>query len=102
MVVAIIVVWWISLVVALVLTIIAIFEIVRTIYYARSINDLATRTLGGAAGIAENTATLAALNGILGSAGRLLAAVQTIGRISAALDGHLGAVGRVLLKKGIA
>ncbi len=97
---AIIVVWWIVLIGALAMTAIAVSQIVTVIGHAREINRLAKVTLPAAAGIAENTATIAALEGVLQTAGRLLAAVETLDRTAAAIKGHVAALARILQRKG--
>ncbi len=96
---AIIVVGWIALVVALILTVIAVANIVVVIGHAREINRLAKVALPAAQGIAGNTATIAQLEGVLQTAGRLLQAVEVLDRTTSAIEGRLAGLGRALARK---
>jgi len=71
--VAIVIAWWIALLGALVLTAIAVLEIVRVVHHAREIDRLAKVALPAAVGIVENTAIIAALEGVVPVVGRLAA-----------------------------
>lgn len=93
---AVIVVWWIALLGALVLTVLILAEIVRVVHHAREISRLARLALPAAEGIAANTAPLAELGSVLQTAGRLVAAAETIDRTAAAIEGRVAALGRAL------
>ena len=74
--------------------------IVQVIFALREIDRLAKMTLPAAGGIADNTATIAALDDVLAQAGRLLGAVQATGGVSAGIHQKVQAVGGILLGKG--
>jgi hypothetical protein len=93
---AIIVVWWIALLGALALTIIAILEIARVVHHAREIDRLGKLTLPAAVGIVENTAVIAALAGVLPIVGRLVAGTGVIDATSASIARRVAAVRRAL------
>jgi hypothetical protein len=95
-----IVVWWITLLLALALTALLLPVIIRVIFALREIDRLAQRTLPAAVGIVENTATIAALNDVLAQATRLLTGVQAIGGVAAGIHDKVGKVGAVLPRKG--
>jgi len=97
---AILVVWWIILLGALFLTVLAVAEIVMVIGHLREIDRLAKRTLPAAQGIVANTATIAALEGVLQTAVRLLSGVQLLDRTAARIDSHVAAVVGKLQGKG--
>lgn len=93
---AIIVVWWVALIVALVLTLWIlklVFLIVRT---ERDILQLAHITLPAAQGIARNTALISKLEATKGVAGKILNAAIAINSGSASIDEKLRSVGRGL------
>lgn len=94
------VVWWISLILALALTVLILPVIVRIVFALREIDRLAKMALPAAAGIAENTAAIAALDDVLAQAGRLLGGVQAIGGATAGIRQQVAAVGAVLSRKG--
>ena len=93
-------VWWITLILALVLTAIVLPVIIRIVFALREIDRLAKMTLPAAVGIVENTATIAALNDVLTQAVRLLTGVQAIGGVAAGIHQKVAAVGAVLSRKG--
>src|SRR5688500_4853661 len=95
-----IVVWSITLLLALALTAVLVPVIIRVIFALREIDRLAQRTLPAAVGIVENTATIAALDDVLAQAVRLLNGVQAIGGVAAGIHEKAAAVGGVLLRKG--
>jgi hypothetical protein len=97
---AIVVVWIVALLGALFLTAVAGAQIVRIVHHAREIDRLAREALPAAAGIAENTATIAALEGVLQTAGRLLAAAEALDRTTAAIAGRTATVRRALASRG--
>jgi hypothetical protein len=91
-----IVVWWITLLLALVLTAVIVPVIIRIVFALREIDRLSQMTLPAAVGIVENTATIAALDEVLNQAVRLLGAVQAIGAVAAGIHEKVAAVGAVL------
>lgn len=93
---AIIVIWWITLAVALVLTVIALGIITRFIVHAREIDRLARITLTAAQGVAANTANVALLDTLLAHATALAATCAAIDGVAAKIHGHGGAVVRAL------
>ena len=97
-----IVVWWIVLIVALVLTVIVLPVIIRVIFALREIDRLARMALPAAVGIVGNTATIAALDDVLAQAVRLLNGVQAIGGVATGIRTKVAVVGGVLLGKGAA
>ncbi len=82
---AIITIWWVSLLLALLLTLPVLGVVVRFIRHAREIDRLAHVTLEGAAGIAGNTANIVMLETLLGHA-------TSLARTSAAIDGVAGQI----------
>lgn len=97
---AVIVVWWVALIGALVLTVIAIAEIVRIVHHAREIDRLAKTALPAAERIAANTAVLTELAGVRRSVERIGAAIETLDRGAAAIEGRVAALGRALRRAG--
>lgn len=91
-------IWWISLALALLLTIPALAIVVRFIHHAQEVDRLASVTLKAAAGIAGNTGNIVMLEQLLAHAGSLAAT-------SAAIDGvakqiHADAAGVVRTVRG--
>ncbi len=96
---AIIVVWSVTLVVALLLTLWIlklVFMIVRT---EQDILNLAGTTLAAARGIKNNTALISKLEATTGVAGRILAAAGAIEAGSNSVAEKLGGVGRALAER---
>lgn len=93
---AIVVVWSISLLLALVLTLLIVATIVRIVHHAREIDRLAKATLPAAVGIVENTAIIGALEGVLPVVGRLVAGAGVIDATSASIARRVAAVRRAL------
>lgn len=93
---AIVVVWSISLLLALVLTVLIVVTIVRIVHHAREIDRLAKATLPAAVGIVENTAIIGALEGVLPVVGRLVAGAGVIDATSASIARRVAAVRRAL------
>ena len=79
-------IWWIGLVLTLAVFVpLAVYSLHRTWRSARSIQRYAAETLEAAAGIARNTAALAALDATIGAAtGALRAAGAVEGTLDAA------------------
>lgn len=93
---AIVVVWWIILIVALVLTVLIVATIVRIVEHVREIDRLAKVTLPAAVGIVENTAVIAALEGVLPVVGRLVAGAGALDSTAASIARRVAAVRRAL------
>lgn len=93
---AIIVVWSITLVLALFLTLLVVAEIVRIVHHAREIDRLGKLTLPAAVGIVENTAVIAALEGVLSVVVRLVAGAGVIDTTSASIARRVAGVRRSL------
>jgi len=86
------IVWWIGLVVALVVTVIDVYLLIRVIKAARKIDSLADRTLTAAGGIAGNTSALKNLTATNEVAAALIAGATPIVSVADALDKKLSAV----------
>lgn len=97
---AIIVVWWVALVGALMLTIIAVAEIVRIIHHLQEIHRLASMTLPAAQGIVTNTAGIAALDGVAPIVTRFLTASDSVDHASAAIEGRSATLERIRRHRG--
>ncbi len=98
---AIIIVWSITLVVALILTlwILKLVElIVRT---EQDILNLATTTLTAAQGIKNNTALISGLEATKGVAGKILGVAIAIESVSASIKQKLASVGRALTERSL-
>jgi hypothetical protein len=85
---------WMILLLASVLTLLAVLEVYRIVEYARLIKGLAERTLPAARGVAANTAAIREMPGLSAPASRLLLAAQTLERTAAALEGRATAFAR--------
>ena len=96
----ILVVWWIGLLGALALTVVAVAEIIRVVHHALEIKRLAREVLPAAGGIAANTALITDLEGVTRTGGRLLGAVETLGRTAASIENHAGTLRSALSAKG--
>ncbi|HXG84175.1 MAG TPA: hypothetical protein VNI84_09120 [Pyrinomonadaceae bacterium] len=86
------IVWWIGLVVALIVTVIDVYLLIRVIKAARKIDGLAGRTLEAAGGIAGNTSALKNLTATNEVAAALIANATPIVSVADALDKKLSAV----------
>ena len=80
-------IWWITIGVALVATLIAVVRLLRVLHHCADIVNLARRTTPAAQGIARNTSAIANLGAVLTLAPTLLsvcgeidAAAKTIGQ----------------------
>ncbi len=93
---AMILVWILTLIMALVLTVCIVAQVVRIIHHAREIDRLGKLTLPAAVGIVENTAVIAALEGVLPVVGRLVAGAGAIDATSASIARRVAAVRRAL------
>lgn len=95
---AVIAIWWITLVLALILTIPALAIVVRFIHHAQEVDRLASITLQAAAGIAGNTGNIVMLEQLLAHAGSLAATSAAIDGVAAKI--HADAAGVVRVVKG--
>ncbi len=86
------IVWWIGLVVALIVTVIDVYLLIRVIKAARKIDSLAGRTLTAAGGIAGNTAALKNLTATNEVAAALIANATPIVTVADAIDKKLSLV----------
>ena len=86
------IVWWIGLIVALIVTVIDVYLLIRVIKAAKKIDDLASRTLTAAGGIAGNTASLKNLTATNEVAAALIANATPIVAVADAIDKKLSAV----------
>ena len=86
------IVWWIGLVVALIVTVIDVYLLIRVIKAARKIDGLAGRTLEAAGGIAGNTSALKNLTATNEVAAALIANATPIVNVADAIDKKLSAV----------
>ncbi len=84
---AVLTIWWITLGLALVATLIAVVQLLRVLHHCADIVNLARRTVPAAEGIARNTSAIASLGAVLTLAPTLLsvcgeidAAAKTIGQ----------------------
>ena len=96
MVTAVVVVWVITLLGALGLTVIALAEIVRVVHHAREIDRVVKVALPAAVGIVENTQVIAALEEVLPVVGRLVAGAGVIDSTSASIARRVAVVRRSL------
>lgn len=93
---AIIVVWWIALIVALILTLVILKLVVLIVRTEKEILQLAHTTLPAARGIEANTALIAKLEATKGVAGRILNAAVAIESGASSLKQKLSAVRQAL------
>ena len=85
-------IWWITLAIALVLTIPLLAIVTRFIRNAREVDRLATVTLLAAAGVAGNTANIVLLDKLLAHAGSIAGTSAAIDGVAAAIHADAGAV----------
>lgn len=93
---AIIIVWWVALVLALILTLVILKLVVLIVRTERDILRLAQITLPAARGIAGNTALITRLEATKAVAGNILSAAIAIESGSASLEQKLRSVGHAL------
>jgi hypothetical protein len=86
------IVWWIGIVVALIVTVIDVYLLIRVIKAARKIDTLADRTLPAAVGIVENTSALKNLTATNKVAAALISGATPIVNVTDAIDKKLAAV----------
>lgn len=82
---AIVTIWWVSLILALVVTVPVLGVVFRFLHHAREIDRLARVTLEAALGIHGNTANIAMLQ-------KLLAHATSLAMTCAAIDGVAGQI----------
>lgn len=75
-------IWWISLGLALLLTVVAAFFLLKVIHCCRQIRELARKTVPAAAGIRRNTSAIANLGAVLTLAPTLLSVAGGIDAVS--------------------
>ncbi len=86
------IVWWIGIGVALIVTVIDVYLLIRVIKAAKKIDGLAGRTLPAAVGIVENTSALKNLTATNEVAAALIAGATPIVNVADAIDKKLAAV----------
>lgn len=86
------VIWWITIGLALVLTIVATGYLTAVIRTCGQIMDLARRTAPAAAGIARHTANIAALGSVIQLAPTLLRVAGEIDKSAGTIDTTLASV----------
>lgn len=89
-------VWWISIGLALVATLVAVVRLLRVLHHCSDILELARRTAPAAEGIARNTSAIASLRAVLTLAPTLLSvcgeidsAAKTIGQTLESVAPHV-------------
>ncbi len=92
----IIVAWWITLIVALIVTVPLLAIVVRFIHHAKEVDRLARVTLAAAAGVAGNTANIVMLDTLLAHATSIAKTSAAIDGVAAHIHGHAGAIVRTL------
>jgi hypothetical protein len=93
---AIVLIWSVTLLLALAITVVAIAMIVRIVLAAREVDRLLKETLPAAGGIAANTAAIRELDAVVAAAGPLLEGVGRIGRASSGIRAGAGRVAALL------
>ncbi|MGQ0571874.1 MAG: hypothetical protein ACT4P5_20410 [Armatimonadota bacterium] len=85
--VAILVIWWITLIVAVAVVLpLAWYLLHRVLGAARNIERYAAETLVAGVGIAQNTAAISALEATIGVAGQILDGAGAIARSTGAIE----------------
>lgn len=93
---AIIIVWWATLIIAFVLTVVILKLVILIVRTERDILKLATTTLAGAQGIVRNTALISQLENTRTVAGKILGVAGAIDARSASIEQKLRSVGATL------
>ncbi len=86
------IVWWTGIVIALIVTLIDVHLLIRVIKAAKTIDELAGRTLPAAVGIVENTSALKNLTATNEVAAALIMGATPIVKVADAIDKKLSAV----------
>ncbi len=98
---AIIVIWSVTLVVALILTLVVLKLVILIVRTEKDILQLASTTLAAAQGITSNTALISQLEATKGVAGKILGAAAAIESGSASIAQKLRATGRALAERSL-
>ena len=85
-------IWWVTLAIALVLTVVAASLVLRVVYRCGEILELARRTVPAAQGIARNTSAIANLGAVIKLAPTLLAVCGQIDGSAKTIAGTLDSV----------
>lgn len=93
---AVLVVWGVSLGLALILTLGAVVLLLRVIRTAREINTFASRTLPAAKGIAANTAAIKKLELTKSVGGQILSTAQSIDAAAGSIERTLKSLATAL------
>ena len=93
---AIVLIWIVALLIALVLTVVAVSMIVRIIFAAREIDRLLKETLPSAVGIVGNTAAIKELGVVVNAAGPLLEGTMAIKRSTEGIRAKVDRLGAML------
>ncbi len=84
---AVLVIWWVTLIVAVVVVLpLAWYLLHRVLLAARNIERYAEEALTAGAGIARNTAAIATLETTIGAAGQVLEGARAIARSTGAIE----------------
>lgn len=97
---AVLIVWWVFLVVALIVTLIDVVLLVRLIKTAARIKFLAVRTLPSAVKIVEHTAAIKKLEATNQVAGGIVSAATSIVGVAARIEQRLDGLVRALAGQG--
>lgn len=97
---AIVLIWSVTLLLALALTVAAVAMIVRIVQAARETDRLLKETVPSAVGIVGNTAAIRELEAVVAAAGPLLDATATIKAATAGIREKVGRVGAMLTAGG--
>ena len=95
---AIILIWTLTLLIALALTLVAVGRIVRILNAAREIDRLLKETLPPAVGIVHNTAAIRELEAVVAAAGPLLEYTAGVKRATEGIRDKVQRVGALLPK----
>jgi len=93
---AIAIVWAVTLILALALTVPIVAELVRIVHHARQIDRLARTALPAAQGIAGNTAVIAALAEVVPVVARLSSGAAALDATTASIARRVAAIRRGL------
>ncbi len=97
---AVLVVWAVSLIIALILTLVAVVLLIRVIRTAREINALAGRTLPAAKNIAANTAAIKGLETTKNVGGQILSTAKSIDSAAGSIEQTLKTLATALGQGG--
>lgn len=86
--------WWAFLVVALLITVVDVYLLVRVIHFARGIHVLAAATVPAAVGIVRNTAAGDGLGRTLALVGTLVKQTEAVSPLTARVVKRLMQAGR--------